>query len=136
MTANARLPIDLNDPKIPLTEGLKVLLEFTAEANQTHFLDPKRETVYVQDLVYVMLNGYLPREGDFTDNNGVKTLQGWTMYMLHNSSRSLERDGLPSFLLLGGSLTWPPLPPALIEIELWSIYRWLIQWTDDAPLTS
>ena len=63
MTANARIPIDLNDPNIPLTEGLKVLLEFTAEANQKHFLDPKRETIYVRDLVYVMLNGYLLTEG-------------------------------------------------------------------------
>ena len=51
MNANARIPIDLNDPKIPLTEALKVLLEFTAEANQKNFLDPKRETIYVRDLV-------------------------------------------------------------------------------------
>ena len=97
MTANARILIDLNDKKIPLSEGLKVLQEFTAEANQKNFLDSKRETIYVQDLVWVMLNGYLPRKEDWTDNNGVKTLQGWTMYMLHNSSRSLVRDGLPDY---------------------------------------
>ena len=44
MTANARIPIDLNDPKIPLTEGLKTLLEFTAVAGQKTFQDNKRET--------------------------------------------------------------------------------------------
>ena len=64
MSANARIPIDLNDPKIPLTEALKVLLEFTAEANQKHYLDAKRETIYIRHLVWVMLNGFLPREGD------------------------------------------------------------------------
>ena len=51
MSANARTPIDLNDPKIPLTEALKVLLEFIAEVQQKHFLDAQRQTIYVRDLV-------------------------------------------------------------------------------------
>ena len=34
MSANARIPIDLNDSKILLTEALKVLLEFIAEVQQ------------------------------------------------------------------------------------------------------
>ena len=46
MTANARIPIDLNDQKILLTEGLKVLLEFIAVAGQKNFQDAKRETIY------------------------------------------------------------------------------------------
>ena len=97
MTANARIPIDLNDPKIPLTEGLKVLLEFIAEADQKCFLDSKRETVFVKHLLYVTINGYLPRQIDWTESDGVKTLYGWTTYMLHNSSRSLVRDGLQEY---------------------------------------
>ena len=83
MTANARIPIDLNDPKIPLTEGLKVLLEFIAVAGQKNFLDAKRETVYLNHLLWVTINGYLPREIDWTESYGVKTLYGWTTYMLH-----------------------------------------------------
>ena len=55
MTANARIPIDLNDPKIPLTEGLKTLLEFTAVAGQKTFQDNKRETQHIKHLLYVML---------------------------------------------------------------------------------
>ena len=78
MTANARIPIDLNDPKIPLTEGLKVLLEFIAVAGQKSFQDNKRETHYVKHLLYVMINWYLPREIDWTLSNGVWTLYGWT----------------------------------------------------------
>ena len=66
MTANARIPIDLNDPKIPLTEGLKVLLEFIAVAGQKNFQDPKRETIYLNHLSWVLINGYRPREIDFT----------------------------------------------------------------------
>ena len=97
MTANARIPIDLNDPKIPLTEGLKALLEFTAVAGQNTFQDNKRETHNVQHLLYVMLNGYLPRETDWTLANGVWTLYGWTPSMLHHSSRSLVREGQPEF---------------------------------------
>ena len=97
MTTNARIPIDLNDPKIPLTEGLKVLLEFTAVAGQKTFQDNKRETHYIKHLLYVMINGYLPREIDWTLSNGVMTLYGWTTYMLHHSSRSLVREGLPEF---------------------------------------
>ena len=62
MSANARIPIDLNDRNIPLTEALKVLLEFIAEIQQKHFLDAQRQTVYVRVLVWVMLNGHLPRE--------------------------------------------------------------------------
>ena len=53
MTANARIPIDLNDPKIPLTEGLKTLLEFTAVAGQKTFQDNKRETQHVKHILYV-----------------------------------------------------------------------------------
>ena len=97
MTANARIPIDLNDPKIPLTEGLKTLLEFTAVAGQKTFQDNKRETQHVKHLLYVMLNGYLPRETDWTLTNGVWTLYGLTPYMLYHSSRSLVREGLPEF---------------------------------------
>ena len=97
MTANARIPIDLNDPKIPLTEGLKTLLEFTAVAGQKTFQDNKRETHSIQHLLYVMLNGYLPRENDWTLVNGVWTLYGWTPSMLYHSSRSLVREGVPEF---------------------------------------
>ena len=97
MTANARIPIDLNDPKIPLIEGLKTLLEFTAAAGQKTFQDNKRETHNVKHLLYVMLNGYLPRENDFTLVNGVYTLYGWTPGMLYHSSRSLAREGVPEF---------------------------------------
>ena len=86
MTANARIPIDLNDPKIPL-----------AVAGQKSFQDAKRETIYLKHLLWVLINGYLPREIDFTTSNGVMTLYGRTSYMLHNSSRSLVRDGLPEF---------------------------------------
>ena len=57
MSANARIPIDLNDPKTPLTEALKVLLEFIAEVQQKHFLDAQRQTIFVRDLVWIMLNG-------------------------------------------------------------------------------
>ena len=74
MTANARIPIDLNDPKIPLIEGLKTLLEFTAAAGQKTFQDNKRETQHLKHLLYVMLNGYLPRETDWTLTNGIWTL--------------------------------------------------------------
>ncbi len=59
MPANARIPIDLNDTKIPLTEALKVLLEFIAEGQRKHFLDAQRQTIYVAHLVWLMLNGYL-----------------------------------------------------------------------------
>jgi hypothetical protein len=71
MTANARIPIDLNDPKIPLTEGLNVLLEFIAVAGQKNFQDAKRETIYLRHLLWVLINGYLPGEIDFTASNGV-----------------------------------------------------------------
>ena len=94
MSANARIPIDLNDPKIPLTEALKVLLEFIAEVQQKHFLDAQRQTIYVRDLVWIMLNGHLPRENEWTEVNQAQTLAGWTGGMLYNSSRSLVRDGL------------------------------------------
>ena len=62
MSFNARIPIDLNDTKIPLTEALKVLLEYIAEVQQKHFLDAQRQTIFVAHLVWLMLNGYLPRE--------------------------------------------------------------------------
>ena len=97
MSANARIPIDLNDPKIPLTDALKVLLEFIAEVKQKRFLDSQRQTIYVRDLVWIMLNGHLPREDEWSEDNGVKNLAGWTMVMLYNSSRSLVRDGLPEY---------------------------------------
>ena len=92
MSANARIPIDLNDTKIPLPEALKVLLEFNAEVQQKHFLDAQRQTIYVAHLVWLMINGYLPREDEWTEVNDVQTLAGWTMAMLYNSSRSLVRD--------------------------------------------
>ena len=47
MTANARIPIDLCNTKVPLPEAQKVLEEFTADVEQRHFLDEKRRTVYV-----------------------------------------------------------------------------------------
>jgi hypothetical protein len=97
MSANARIPIDLCDTKITLPEALKVLQEFTAEVQQKHFLDDKRQTVYVANLVYLMMNGYIPREGEMTDVDGVKTFQGWVPGMLYNSSRSHVRNGQPEY---------------------------------------
>ena len=62
MSASARIPIDFCDTKISLLEALKGLEEFIAEAQQKHFQDDKRCTIYVSNMVYVMVNGYLPRK--------------------------------------------------------------------------
>ena len=76
MSAIARIPIDLCDTRVPLPEALKVFEEFTAEDGQKHFQDDKRRTVYVSNLVYVALNGYLPRDDEITDNQGTRTIKG------------------------------------------------------------
>ena len=119
MTANARIPIDPKDPKIPLTEGLKVPLEFTAEADQKDFLDAKRETVVVQDLVYDMINGYLPREDDWTDHNGVKTLQGNKVTKYSNNpvpTPEVDNTEIPSFN--GGPPDWKVVPEGTTSIPI------------------
>ena len=74
MSAIARIPIDLCDTRVPLPEALKVFEEFTAEVGQKHFQDDKRRTVYVANAVYLMINGYLPRENELTDYQGTPTL--------------------------------------------------------------
>ena len=97
MSANARIPIDLCDTKIPPPEALKALQKIIAEAQQKHFLDDKRQTIYVKDLVWLLINGYLPREGEMTEVNGLQTFQGWAPGMLYNSSRSLVRSCQPEY---------------------------------------
>ena len=92
MSANARIPIDLCDTKITLPEALKVLQEFIAEAQQKHFQDDKRQTIYVSNLVYIMVKCYVPRECEMTEVNGIQTFQDWTTGMLYHSSRSYERN--------------------------------------------
>ena len=97
MSANARIPIDLCDTKISLIEALRVLQEFKEEVKQKYFQDDKRKTIYVAHLVWLMFNGYIPREHEWTELLGVKTLGGWTAGMLYNSSRSFVRDGQPEY---------------------------------------
>ena len=67
MSAIARIPIDLCDTKVPLPEAQKVLEEFTADVVQRHFLDEKRRIVYVSNTVFIMMNGFLPKENEITD---------------------------------------------------------------------
>ena len=64
-----------------------MLEEFTAEAGPKHFQDYKRCTVYVSNTAYVMTNGYLPKEDEMTDNQGVKALDGWVPWMLYHTTR-------------------------------------------------
>ena len=74
-----------------------MLQEFIAEVQQKHFLDDKRQTIYVGNLEWLMIHGYLRREGEMTEVNGLQTFQGWTPGMLYNSSRSLVREGQPEY---------------------------------------
>jgi hypothetical protein len=76
MSANARIPIDLCDTKVSLPEAQKALEEFMAEASQKHFLDDKRGTIYVANAVYVMINGYLPKENE-NDRQQRDASSGW-----------------------------------------------------------
>ena len=97
MSANARIPIELCDTKISLPEALKVLEEFIAESQQKHFQDDKRCTVYVSNMVYVMINGYLPKEDEMTDNQGVLALDGWVPWMLYHNTKTYEKIGQPAY---------------------------------------
>ena len=97
MTANARIPIDLCNTKVPLPEAQKALEEFTADVEQRHFLDEKRRTVYVGNAVFLMINGYLPRENELTDYQGTPTLEGWLPWMLYHSTKTYEKIGQPPF---------------------------------------
>ena len=97
MSANARIPIDLCDTKVSLPEAQKALEEFMAEASQKHFLDDKRRTIYVANAVYVMINGYLPKENEMTDNKGTQALDGWVPWILYHNTKTYEKIGQPAY---------------------------------------
>ena len=60
MSVNARIPIDLCDSSIKLTDALKTLHEFQEEVEQKNFPDEKRNTVYVAPFVWEMFDGHFP----------------------------------------------------------------------------
>ena len=97
MSAIARIPIDLCDTKVPLPEAQKVLEEFTADVEQRHFLDEKRCIVYVANAVFIMINGYLPKENEIGNVQGVPSLEGWLPWMLYHNTKTYEKIGQPAY---------------------------------------
>ena len=73
--AQARILIDLCDSNVKRTDGLKVLQEIKGEVKQKYFQDDKRKTIYVAHLVWLMFNGYIPREHETTEVLGIQLLE-------------------------------------------------------------
>ena len=89
MSANARTPIDPTDSSIQLIDVLKTKHDFREEVKLKSFQDEKREIVYVGPVVWLMFNGYPPRDHKWTRVNGVPWLQGWKRGHLNTYSRFL-----------------------------------------------
>jgi hypothetical protein len=89
--------IDPTDSNILLTDVLDTEQKFSDNIMQKSFVDEKREIVYVRPLAWLLRNGYLPRESEWTLDKGERKLDGWKPGHMYLYSRYLERNGMPSF---------------------------------------
>lgn len=89
--------IDPTDSNIPLTDVLDTEQRFSDAIKQKSFLDEKRALIYTRPAGWLIFNGYLPREHEWTLVNGKCKFDNWKPGDMYLYTRHLERNGMPSF---------------------------------------
>ena len=89
--------IDPTDTNVSLIDAYDIEQKFWSTTKPKSILDEHRRPIYVKSALWMVFNGYLPRNAEWSLVNGKRQLTGWNTGDLYLNSRHLERHGMPSF---------------------------------------
>ena len=89
--------IDPTDSNVTLTDMLDTEQKFLETCKQKSFQDEKRDLVYVKPIAWMILNGYLPRNDEWSIINGKRKLENWKPGHMYLNTRYLEKQEMPPY---------------------------------------
>ncbi len=96
-TTQTQAPFDPLDQRIPLVQVIETQVRLLDRLKPMSLQGENKETVYIGSVLWLAMNGHIPRYDEMNKKKGEKLLEGWRQGHLYKASRHWEREGMPTF---------------------------------------
>ncbi len=96
-TTQTQAPFDPLDPRIPLVQVIEAQMRLLDRLKSMSLQGEDKETVYIGSVLWLAMNGNIPRDDEMNKKQDEKLLQGWKQGHLYKASWQWERERMPTF---------------------------------------